>query len=241
MEIKINSYSSQSSLISSLICFIVGGIFFTNAETVLNFTSIAIGIILGLVGIFTLVLFYINHKKGITLKRNLFIGAAAIILAILFLVKQDITETLLGLTVGGWIMLVGVLRLISALRLEIKTKKFLINFIISLILIGLGIYTIASGSIILESAGVLMMVSSGIEIIGYIINSRLDSKNPVVEETKEESKEVILTLPDLEDLKEEEKEPVVEEEVKLIPEDTKPKKRRGRKKKTTKVKDVKTK
>lgn len=239
MEIKINSYSSQSSLISSLICFIVGGIFFTNAETVLNFTSIAIGIVLGLVGIFTLVLFYINHKKGITLKRNLFIGAAAIILAILFLVKQDITETLLGLTVGGWIMLVGVLRLISALRLEIKTKKFLINFIISLILIGLGIYTIASGSIILESAGVLMMVSSGIEIIGYIINSRLDSKNPVVEETKEESKEVILTLPDLEDLKEEE--PVVEEEVKLIPEDTKPKKRRGRKKKTTKVKDVKTK
>lgn len=239
MEIKINSYSSQSSLISSLICFIVGGIFFTNAETVLNFTSIAIGIVFGLVGIFTLVLFYINHKKGITLKRNLFIGAAAIILAILFLVKQDITETLLGLTVGGWIMLVGVLRLISALRLEIKTKKFLINFIISLILIGLGIYTIASGSIILESAGVLMMVSSGIEIIGYIINSRLDSKNPVVEETKEESKEVILTLPDLEDLKEEE--PVVEEEVKLIPEDTKPKKRRGRKKKTTKVKDVKTK
>ena len=35
--------------------------------------------------------------------------------------------------------------------------------------------------------------------------------------------------------------PVVEEEVKLIPEDTKPKKRRGRKKKTTKVKDIKTK
>lgn len=240
MEIKINSYSSQSSLISSLICFIVGGIFFTNAETVLNFTSIAIGIVLGLVGIFTLVLFYINHKKGITLKRNLFIGAAAIILAILFLVKQDITETLLGLTVGGWIMLVGVLRLISALRLEIKTKKFLINFIISLILIGLGIYTIASGRILLESAGVLMMVSSGLEIIGYIINSRLDSKNPTVEEEKEESKEVILTLPDLEDLKKEE-EPVVEEEVKLIPEDTKPKKRRGRKKKTTKVKDVKTK
>lgn len=240
MEIKINSYSSQSSLISSLICFIVGGIFFTNAETVLNFTSIAIGIVLGLVGIFTLVLFYINHKKGNTLKRNLFIGAAAIILAILFIVKQDITETLLGLTVGGWIMLVGVLRLISALRLEIKTKKFIINFLISLILIGLGIYTIASGRIILEAAGVLLMVSSGLEIIGYIVNSKLDSKNPTVEETKEDDKEVILTLPDLENMKKEE--PEVIEEVKLIPEDTaetKPKKRRGRKKKTTK--DIKAK
>ena len=44
MEIKINSYSSQSSLISSLICFILGGIFYTIADVVLNFTSIAIGI-----------------------------------------------------------------------------------------------------------------------------------------------------------------------------------------------------
>ena len=196
MEIKINSYSSQSSLISSLICFIIGGIFFTNAEAVLKITSIVVAVLLSLSGLFALVKFYINHKKGITLKRNLVIGILLIIAAALFLIFPNLVETLLGLTVGGWILLVGVLRLVSALRLEFKTKKFLVNVIISLVLIGLGVYTIASGSILLETAGILMMVSSGIEIVGYIINSRMDSKNPIVEEDKKEEQEVILTLPE---------------------------------------------
>jgi len=232
MEIKINSYSSQSSLISSLICFILGGIFYTNAEVVLNFTSIAIGILLSIIGLFSLVTYYINYKHGINLKGNLLIGIVTIILAIVFLAFQNIVETLLGLTVGGWVLLVGILRLVSAIKLKFNTKRFLINIIISLLLIILGIYTIASGSLLLEGAGILMMISSAIEIIGYIVNSKLDSIEPSTKE--EEEKEVVLTLPKLED-----DEPVQEkEEPKLIPEDTKetkPKKRRGRKKK---VKDV---
>ena len=229
MEIKINSYSSQSSLISSLICFILGGIFYTNAEVVLNFTSIAIGIIFSIVGLFSLVTYYINYKHGINLKGNLLIGIVTVIIAIIFLAFQGIVEVLLGLTVGGWILLVGILRLVSAIKLKFKTKRCLINLIISLILIALGIYTIASGSLLLEGAGILMMISSAIEIIGYIVNSKLDTIEPTTKE--EEKEEVILTLPKLE--KEEPKEE--KEEPKLIPEDTKPKKRRGRKKK---VKDV---
>lgn len=232
MEIKINSYSSQSSLISSLICFILGGIFYTNAEVVLNFTSIAIGIILSIVGLFSLVTYYINYKHGINLKGNLLIGILTVILAIIFLAFQGIVETLLGLTVGGWILLVGILRLVSAIKLKFNTKRCIINLIISLLLIVLGIYTIASGSLLLEGAGILMMISSAIEIIGYIINSKLDSIEPTTKDDEQE--EVILSLPKLEkDEPNEEK-----DEPKLIPEDTKenkPKKRRGRKKK---VKDV---
>lgn len=234
MEIKINSYSSQSSLISSLLCFIIGGILYAYAEVVLNFTSIAIGVVLSIVGVFSLITFYMDYKKGEIKKGKLLTGILTIIIAIVFLVFQNLVETLLGLTVGGWVLFVGVLRLISALRLEFKTKRFFINLIISLLLIILGIYTIANGGLLLEGAGILMMISSGVEIIGYIINKILDKGNTtVVTETTVE--EVILTLPKLE----KEEEPVEEkEEVKLIPEEASPKKpkRRGRKKKT--VKDV---
>ena len=234
MEIKINSYSSQSSLISSLLCFIIGGILYAYAEVVLNFTSIAIGVVLSIVGVFSLITFYMDYKKGEIKKGKLLTGILTIIVAIVFLVFQNLVETLLGLTVGGWVLFVGVLRLISALRLEFKTKRFFINLIISLLLIILGIYTIANGGLLLEGAGILMMISSGVEIIGYIINKILDKGNTtVVTETTVE--EVILTLPKLE----KEEEPVEEkEEVKLIPEESSPKKpkRRGRKKKT--VKDV---
>lgn len=235
MEIKINSYSSQSSLISSLLCFIIGGILYTYAEVVLNFTSIAIGVVLSIVGVFSLITFYMDYKKGEIKKGKLLIGILTIVLAIVFLIFQNLVETLLGLTVGGWVLFVGVLRLISALRLNLKTKRFFINLVISLLLIILGIYTIANGGLLLEGAGILMMVSSGIEIIGYIVNKILDKGNTtiVTETTVEE--EVILTLPKLE----KEEEPVEEkEEVKLIPEEVSPKKpkRRGRKKKS--VKDV---
>jgi uncharacterized membrane protein HdeD (DUF308 family) len=234
MEIKINSYSSQSSLISSLLCFIIGGILYAYAEVVLNFTSIAIGVVLSIVGVFSLITFYMDYKKGEIKKGKLLTGILTIIVAIVFLVFQNLVETLLGLTVGGWVLFVGVLRLISALRLEFKTKRFFINLIISLLLIILGIYTIANGGLLLEGAGILMMISSGVEIIGYIINKILDKGNTTVVTETTVEEEVILTLPKLE-----KEEPVEEkEEVKLIPEESSPKKpkRRGRKKKT--VKDV---
>lgn len=235
MEIKINSYSSQSSLISSLLCFIIGGILYTYAEVVLNFTSIAIGVVLSIVGVFSLITFYMDYKKGEIKKGKLLTGILTIVLAIVFLIFQNLVETLLGLTVGGWVLFVGVLRLISALRLNLKTKRFFINLVISLLLIILGIYTIANGGLLLEGAGILMMVSSGIEIIGYIVNKILDKGNTTVVTETTVEEEVILTLPKLE----KEEEPVEEqEEVKLIPEEASPKKpkRRGRKKKS--IKDV---
>lgn len=235
MEIKINSYSSQSSLISSLLCFIIGGILYTYAEVVLNFTSIAIGVVLSIVGVFSLITFYMDYKKGEIKKGKLLTGILTIVLAIVFLIFQNLVETLLGLTVGGWVLFVGVLRLISALRLNLKTKRFFINLVISLLLIILGIYTIANGGLLLEGAGILMMISSGIEIIGYIVNKILDKGNTTVVTETTVEEEVILTLPKLE----KEEEPVEEkEEVKLIPEEASPKKpkRRGRKKKS--VKDV---
>lgn len=234
MEIKINSYSSQSSLITSLLCFIIGGILYAYAEVVLNFTSIAIGIVLSIVGVFSLITFYMDYKKGEINKGKLLTGILTIVLAIVFLIFQNLVETLLGLTVGGWVLFVGVLRLISALRLNLKTKRFFINSVISLLLIILGIYTIANGGLLLEGAGILMMVSSGIEIIGYIVNKILDKGNTTVVTETTVEEEVILTIPKLE-----KEEPVEEkEEIKLIPEEASPKKpkRRGRKKKT--VKDV---
>ena len=58
----------------------------------------------------------------------------------------------------------------------------------SLLLIGIGIYTIASGKILIETAGIIMMISASIEIVGYIINKVLDkddSDNIIYEEKVE--------------------------------------------------------
>lgn len=240
MEIKINSYSKQSSLFSAIICFIIGGILYTNAGAVLSIVSISIGAILGLICILFSGITIFTHKKTNTItKSNIFIAALTFILSLVFLLFPEIVEFLLGITIGGWILLTGILRIINAIKLPQKNTRFITNIIVSLLLIGIGIYTIASGKILIETAGVIMMISAGIEIIGYIINKVLDkddNDNVVYKEKIEITK--FITTPD-------EKEEIVEEQ-KLITknknnnEEVKTEKvsNKKRRKRKTNIKDV---
>lgn len=237
MEIKINSYSKQATLISALLCFICGGILYTNAGAVLSIVSISIGTLLGLVCIFFAGMALFAHKKTNTiLKTNIFIAILTFVLSLIFLLFPEIVEFLLGITIGGWILLTGILRVVNAIKLPKKNTRFLTNIIISLLLIGIGIYTIASGKILIETAGIIMMISSGIEIVGYILNKIFDNSDPdnvVYEETIEVTK--LIT-------DDEETTVVEKEEKKLIPEQTEEVKtekvKTKRRKRKTKVKDI---
>lgn len=242
MEIKINSYSKQTSLFAAILCFIFGGVLYTNAGAVLSIVSISIGTILGLICIFFTGITLFTHKKSnVIMKTNIFIAILTFILSLIFLLFPEIVEFLLGITIGGWILLTGILRIINAIKLPKKNTRFLTNTIVSLLLIGIGIYTIASGSILIETAGIIMMISAGIEIIGYIINKVLDNDNNEV--IYEETIEVTKLITD-EEQKEE-----VKEEPKLITEKKKSKKetteeiktekvKSKRRKRKTKVKDI---
>ena len=231
MEIKINSYSKQATLISALLCFICGGILYTNAGAVLSIVSISIGTLLGLVCIFFAGMALFAHKK-----TNIFIAILTFVLSLIFLLFPEIVEFLLGITIGGWILLTGILRVVNAIKLPKKNTRFLTNIILSLLLIGIGIYTIASGKILIETAGIIMMISSGIEIVGYILNKIFDNSDPdnvVYEETIEVTK--LIT-------DDEETTVVEKEEKKLIPEQTEEVKtekvKTKRRKRKTKVKDI---
>ena len=63
MEIKIKSYSSQSSLISSILFFILGAILFTSADKLLNIISIIIGTLFATAATISLVIFFIQSQK----------------------------------------------------------------------------------------------------------------------------------------------------------------------------------
>lgn len=236
MEIKINSYSKQSSLISALLCFICGGVLYHNAGAVLSIVSISIGTILGIVCIFfTAMALFVHKKTNTILKTNILIAILTFVLSLVFLLFPEIVEFLLGLTIGGWILLTGILRVVNALKLPNINIRFITNLLISLLLIGIGIYTIASGKILIETAGIIMMISSGIEMVGYILNKIFDNsdQNNVVHEKIIEIKKIT----------DDEKTTVIEkEEKKLIPETTKEVKtekvKTKRRKRKTKVKDV---
>lgn len=178
MEIKVKSYSSQSSLISSIIYFIIGAILFRNHDEVITVLSYGIGIILGIVAVVNIVTFWVSAKNPTirTKKMSLVFGAIALGLAIIFIFFHDLVGKLLRFIVGAWILFSGIIRLINVLSISPKSKKFIPLLIVSIILIGIGIFTIVYSGAIVATIGIIMMIYAAVEIAGYIFYSKGSSE-----------------------------------------------------------------
>ena len=209
MEIKIKSYSSQSSLLSSILFFILGAILFTSADKLLNVVSIIIGTIFATTGTISLIIYFIQSRKpnNIPKKGNLIYGIIAFIFAIIFIGFHNVVEQAIRFIVGGWILLTGIIRLINVLSMTKKDAKFWQLLLVSAALIFIGIYTIVIELFGLDIIGIIMMAYAGIEIIGYILYSK--------DKPEQEPKEGTTTLLVPEDTKQDDKnENVVVKDVK---------------------------
>lgn len=180
MEIKIKSYSSQSSLISSIIFFILGAILFTSADSVIKTVSIIIGIILAVSSLAELIIYILERKKEdrIPKKVRLVYSIISLILAIIFIFFSNIVEQFIRFIVGAWILFTGIIRFINVISMNTKSRKFIPLLIVSLLLMGVGIYTIVWGDVILSTIGIIMMIYAAIEIIGYIAYTK-DTMEPI--------------------------------------------------------------
>ena len=168
MEIKITNYKNQSSLISSIRFFILGGILFTNPDIFVTTISKIVGAALLLIAIVFMITTFINRKTKpfpvITITSIIII----ILLSIMFLFFSETVEKIIRIVVGFWILFSGITKLINALKITNKNKKFISLIIVSLLLIIIGIYTIVIGDVLLSSIGIILMIYSALDIIGYI-------------------------------------------------------------------------
>ena len=221
MEIKIKSSSSQSSLLSSILFFILGAILFTSADKLLNIISIIIGTIFATTGTISLVIYFIQSRKpnNIPKKGNLIFGIIALILAIIFIFFSNVVEQAIRFIVGGWILLTGIMRLINVLSMPKKDSKFIQLLIVAALLIFIGIYTIVVELFGLDRIGIIMMIYAGVEIIGYILYSK--------DKPEKEDKEGTTTLLVPENSEIEEK----EERNDIVVKDVKEKKKKKKKEK----------
>lgn len=200
MEIKVKSYSSQSSLISSIIFFIIGAILFTNAEKVVSTMAFIIGIILATIGIVEFIVYLKKRKDGENQPIDLGRGIALIAISLIFIFASNIVEQIIRFIIGAWILFSGISRLISVLTFSNKNTKFLPLLIVSFLLIGIGIYTIVVGDVVLSTIGIIMMIYAAIDIIGYIFYTK-----DTLEKEEPGATTLIIPAKDDEDNKEEKK------------------------------------
>lgn len=179
MKIGVKSYSSIISLIYSIIFFILGAIVFTRPEIIILFISYVIGGIIIVIGAFKCIKNYLDIKKDNTISsREMISGIVLIIIGLVFILLAGVIEALVRLVIGGWILFSGINRLINSLEIPKKNNQFIIRLILSFLLIGVGLYTILESNLAFKTIGLVLMVYSVIEILGYISSK----KNTYVEE-----------------------------------------------------------
>ena len=172
MEIKIKSYSSQSSLISSIIFFILGGIIFTFANEIASTIYFGIGILLSVIAVISLVMYGLSVKRDEVEVSSLITGIILFIVAGFFIFASGIIDQLIRFIIGFWVLFNGITRLINALSINHRSTKFIPLLVIAILLIALGIYTIMVGAAELKIVGIIMMIYSAVDIAGYVFYTK---------------------------------------------------------------------
>lgn len=187
MKINVKSYSDIISLISSIIFFILGAIIFTKPEVIVLFISYVLGGLMIIIGLFKCIKNYLDIKKDNSISsKEMIIGIILIIIGLVFILLADVIEALVRLVIGGWILFSGINRLIHALHLNKKTRRFIIFLVLSLLLIVIGLYTILEANLAFQTIGIVLMVYSFIEIFGYIFNKKdIEPTTEIIIDSKE--------------------------------------------------------
>lgn len=208
MKFILKGYSSVMSLISSIVFLILGAIMFTNPEAIVLFVSYVIGGLIIILGVFNCLKNYLDVKKDNSISsKGMVLGIVLVVIGLVFIFLAGVIEALVRLFIGGFILFSGINRLINALSLPKKDSKFFVLLVLSIILIGGGLYTILETNLAFKAIGIVLMIYATLEIFGYIFNKKEISI--VSYETKKEEK--------------------IEEAVLIENKDTKKKKKRNKK------------
>ena len=144
---------------------------FTKPDVIILFISYVIGSIMILIGAFKCLKNYLEVKKdNSTPSKEMISGILLVVIGLVFIFLAGVIEELVRIVIGGWILFTGINRLSNALRLDKKTKRFLIFLILSILLIAAGLYTILKANIAIKTIGLVLMIYSFLEIVGYIFN-----------------------------------------------------------------------
>lgn len=176
----------KSSIIISILFFLLGLILFIDFNKVINFVSYVLGTIIIALGVYKLWSYYRKKLNNEITDYNEFgFGVVDLILGVLIIVLAEAFTTILRFFVGGYILLAGINRFVQTMsNNELKRNKFISLLIMSIIVIGLGVYTILNKNS-LDIIGLLIMIYSIIEIIESIMfrtsNKKEEINNEVIE------------------------------------------------------------
>lgn len=159
----------KKGMTESIILLILGIILITNSNRIVTIAFQIIGFIIALVGIYR-IFRYISLKKQFKTEDvdALTSGIIIISVGILIILIASILEVGLRYILGFYLLWNGMNKLVIATALKSNNQKlFISRLITSIIYIVLGLYSILIANAALIIIGILITVSSLVDIITY--------------------------------------------------------------------------
>lgn len=180
-----NIKETKKNLVTSILFLIFGALIFAYPNQVVTTASIVFGAVLMFYGIIMLIKNYYETKNDAsTTSTTLIFGIILIVIGLLFIILAASISKILQYVLGAWILFTGIERLMIALSLGKDNNAFITQLVISLLLLAAGLYTILRGHLEIQIVGIVMIVYSILEIVGYFSNKSVEVN--IKEEIKQE-------------------------------------------------------
>lgn len=162
------------SIISSLLLFLFGLVLAVNAEGFIKSITVAIGLVLLLIGVFPVIDYFRYRKEGLGASVGLISGIFSIVCGLMLLINEDLLMILIPVFIGVWMIINGINKIQVSFEIkDLGEKSWIITFIYSILIIVLGGYFIVnpiSGATTVTSfIGIVLCIYAVLDIIDCII------------------------------------------------------------------------
>lgn len=162
------------SMISSVLLFLFGLILTVNAEGFIKSITVAIGVILLLIGAFPVIDYFRYRKDGLGASIGLISGIFSIVCGLMLLINEDLLMILIPVFIGVWMIINGINKIQVSFEIkDLGEKSWVITFIYSVLIMVLGGYFIVnpiSGATTVTSfIGIILCIYAVLDIIDCVI------------------------------------------------------------------------
>ncbi len=162
------------SIISSLLLFLFGLVLAVNAEGFIKSITVAIGVVLLLIGVFPVIDYFRYRKDGLGASVGLISGIFSIVCGLMLLINEDLLMILIPVFIGVWMIINGINKIQVSFEIkDLGEKSWIITFIYSILIIVLGGYFIVnpiSGATTVTSfIGIVLCIYAVLDIIDCVI------------------------------------------------------------------------
>lgn len=162
------------SIISSVLLFLFGLILAVNAEGFIKSITVAIGVVLLLIGVFPVIDYFRYRKEGLGASVGLISGIFSIVCGLMLLINEDLLMILIPVFIGVWMIINGINKIQVSFEIkDLGEKSWIITFIYSILIIVLGGYFIVnpiSGATTVTSfIGIVLCIYAVLDIIDCVI------------------------------------------------------------------------